>query len=89
MPRLQSQPNCLIRAGFLIAALASTLLGAEQRTAADRVRERVLRMTEFFDTMLPGVLEQHNMTLHVRPKFSDLRDYEYCTGGSPSSCATA
>lgn len=47
------------------------------RTTGDMVRERVLRMTEFFDTMLPGVLDEHNMTLHLRPKFSDLRDYEY------------
>jgi hypothetical protein len=50
---------------------------AERRTTTDRVRERVLRMTEFFDTMLPGVLEQNNITLHVRPKFSDLRRSEY------------
>jgi len=34
-------------------------------------------MTDFFDTMLPGVLQEHNMTLHVTPKFSDLRDNEY------------
>jgi len=33
-------------------------------------------MTDFFDTMLPGVLQEHNMTLHVTPKFSDLRDNE-------------
>lgn len=45
--------------------------------AADSVRERVLRMTEFFDTMLPGVLDAHNVTLHVKPKFSDFRDFEY------------
>src|SRR5581483_9776076 len=43
----------------------------------ESVRERVLRMTEFFDTMLPGVLEEHNMTLHFTPKFSDLRDNEF------------
>lgn len=55
------------------------IFAAEARTstAGDRVRERVLRMTEFFDTMLPGVLEENNMTLHFRPKFSDLRDHEY------------
>lgn len=56
----------------------STAMAAEKPVSAtDRVREQVLRMTEFFDTMLPGVLEEHNMTLHFRPKFSDLRDYEY------------
>ena len=41
------------------------------------LRERVLRMTEYFDTMLPGVLEENNVTLHFTPKFSDLRDNEY------------
>lgn len=80
MPHLQTRfPQRIAR--ILIAvtalALASTTFGAESRTAGDRVRERVLRMTEFFDTMLPGVLEEHNMTLHLRPKFSDLRNYEY------------
>jgi hypothetical protein len=34
-------------------------------------------MTEFFDTTLPGVLGKHNMTVHVTPKFSDLRDNEF------------
>jgi hypothetical protein len=34
-------------------------------------------MTEFFDTTLPGVLGEHNMTIHVTPKFSDLRDNEF------------
>lgn len=43
----------------------------------DLVKERVLRMTEFFDTQLPGVLEEHNMTLHFKPKFGDLRDNEF------------
>lgn len=42
-----------------------------------RMHEQVLRMTEFFDTRLPGVLEERNMTLHFKPKFSDLRDEEY------------
>lgn len=62
----------------MFLAVAGAGVAAESTTTtADRVRERVLRMTEFFDTMLPGVLEEHNMTLHVHPKFSDLRDYEY------------
>ena len=76
MPRFQSsRSHLLISAVFL--ALLTGAPAAEPRSTADRVRERVLRMTEFFDTMLPGVLDEHNMTLHVRPKFSDLRDYEY------------
>lgn len=65
---------------FLVGTLlATSSLGAADAssTTADRVRERVLRMTEFFDTMLPGVLDENNITLHFRPKFSDLRDNEY------------
>lgn len=50
---------------------------AQNLSTVDRVRERVLRMTEFLDTMLPGVLEENNITLHFRPKFGDLRDEEY------------
>ena len=64
----------------MLLALTGAAFGAEATTTAttgDRVREQVLRMTEFFDTMLPGVLNEHNMTLHVRPKFSDLRKYEF------------
>lgn len=41
------------------------------------IKERVLRMTEFLDTMLPGTLGKYNMTLHFTPKFSDLRDREF------------
>lgn len=61
----------------LLWLLGATGGAAEHQSTGDYVRERVLRMTEFFDTMLPGVLDEHNMTLHLRPKFSDLRDYEY------------
>ncbi len=51
--------------------------GGTLANAADRVRHQMLRMTDFFDTMLPGVLEERNITLHFRPKFGDLRDEEY------------
>ena len=58
--------------------LGGTLRAADVQTStSERVREQVLRMTEFFDTMLPGVLEENNITLHLRPKFSDLRDNEF------------
>src|SRR3954466_4418431 len=46
-------------------------------SAGEQVRERVYRMTEFFDTMLPGTLQAHNVTLHFTPKFSDFRDEQY------------
>ncbi len=44
---------------------------------ADTLREHVLRMTDFFDTTLPGVLDAHDLTLSFRPKLADLRDQEY------------
>jgi hypothetical protein len=61
----------------LAALTAKGVVAAEVRSTADRVRERVLKMTDFLDTMLPGVLEERNITLHFRPKFGDLRDEEY------------
>ena len=42
-----------------------------------RVRERILRMTDFLDTVLPGTLGKHNLALHFTPKFSDFRDREF------------
>jgi hypothetical protein len=80
MPQVQFQKPPVLTHIVLVAlgiAMSSVAFGAEPRTTGDRVRERVLRMTDFFDTMLPGVLEEHDMTLHVRPKFSDLRNEEY------------
>jgi hypothetical protein len=76
MPQLQIQ----LRLAVVLASISlvgSVASAAEPRSTGDSMRERVLRMTDFFDTMLPGVLDEHNMTLHVRPKFSDLRDHEY------------
>jgi hypothetical protein len=70
---------------FLIAPLvaaASSFAADSEPTpepapTPDSVRERVLRMTDFFDTTLPGVLGKHNLALDFKPKFGDLRDYEY------------
>ena len=76
MPLVQTQLN-LRNAFSLLVACAAPLFGADTRSTGDVVREQVLKMTEFFDTMLPGVLEERNMTLHFKPKFGDLRDYEY------------
>lgn len=41
------------------------------------MREDLLRMNDFFDTMLPGTLSEYNIILKFSPKFSDLRDNEY------------
>lgn len=67
-------PRLLAVLGFLAATLAPA---AEDKSTADMLRERVLRMTDFFDTMLPGVLDEHNITLQFRPKLVDVRDQEY------------
>lgn len=64
----------------LVLALAFALpakAAPTMRSTAEVVRERVLRMTEFLDTLLPGVLEERNATLQATPKFADLRDHEY------------
>jgi hypothetical protein len=41
------------------------------------MRENVLRMTNFFDTTLPGTLAQYNLVIEFQPKFSDLRANEF------------
>lgn len=89
--RMTSRPGLSLRArisfraaGVLLAVTALTLgcaalRAGESETEHERydLRERVLRMTEFLDTMLPGVLEENNITVHFTPKFSDVRDHEY------------
>ncbi len=62
---------------FLVLTSAAKAAEESDLSTADRVREGVLRMTDFLDTMLPGVLGEHNITLHFKPKFGDLRDEEY------------
>jgi hypothetical protein len=66
--------SILAFAAFLVPAAPRGLRAAE---APDGMREQILRMTEFFDTMLPGTVGQRNLTLHFTPKFSDFRDREY------------
>jgi hypothetical protein len=78
MPRRPTPPRRPARwLATLLLAAAVAVAADPAPTAAGRVRERMLRMTEFLDTMLPGVLEENNVTLHFRPKFGDLRDREY------------
>ncbi len=73
-PRFRSFPGTVL---LSLLAIGISAIAAEPITTGDRVRERVLRMTEFFDTMLPGVLGENNITVHIQPKFSDLRDREF------------
>lgn len=77
LSRLRQFPLRVLAPAAILLAGAAFAADKPPPSATDRVRERVLRMTEFFDTTLPGVLEEHNMALSVQPKFSDLRDYEY------------
>jgi hypothetical protein len=42
-----------------------------------KMRDDALRMSEFFDTTLPGTLSQFNVVMDFTPKFSDFRDNEY------------
>lgn len=78
MPHLVLRQIRSLKLAFLLAssAVLASAAGPGSSTA-DRMRDGVLRMTEFFDTMLPGVLDERNITLHYRPKFGDLRDEEY------------
>jgi hypothetical protein len=59
----------------LLAMGPSALVSAG--TAPTSMREQILRMTDFFDTTLPGTVGKRNMTFHYTPKFSDFRDHEY------------
>src|SRR3954470_7707334 len=75
MPRFRFPFICRILPVFVTAGGIG--LGAEASDPGLSMRQTVLRMTEFFDTTLPGVLQEQNITLHFTPKFSDLRDQEY------------
>lgn len=65
----------------LLAALAVVMITASARPASEslfgRVRDDVVGMTEFFDTVLPGTLRKYNLVLDFSPKFSDVRAREF------------
>jgi len=77
MPALILRPQRRILFAVFAALVGGILGAADVNSTGGRMREQILRMTEFFDTMLPGVLDEENITLHFRPKFGDLRDEEY------------
>jgi hypothetical protein len=62
---------------FLLLLAAGPAAPTAGASPAETVRDGVLRMTEFFDATLPGVLGLRSAALEVRPKFSDLRDHEF------------
>lgn len=77
-----------LRLALLLLAIGSVLpTGAAEPQASSgstpvqvltsRMREELLRMNDFFDTMLPGTLAEQNIILKFTPKFSDLRDNEF------------
>jgi len=41
------------------------------------MKEDLLRMTDFFDTTLPGTLREHNIVVSFAPRVEDLRKKEY------------
>jgi hypothetical protein len=43
----------------------------------DRVKEEVLRMTEFFDNELPGTLKKYNLVFSFSPRVGDLNRREF------------
>src|ERR1041385_3773080 len=69
--------SCLALLLFSSSSASEPSTAPDTANTAERLRRGVLRMSEYFDTMLPGVLQEHNVTLHFTPKFSDLRDNEY------------
>lgn len=79
MPLLQIRllRPCALLALAAFAAAPAWCAPTEPKSTGDILRERVLRMTDFLDTMLPGVLDKENVTLSFKPKFGDLRDEEY------------
>lgn len=60
----------------LPAAPAEPAAGTPPATTL-QMREELLRMNEFFDTILPGTLKRYNVIMDFSPKFSDLRDREF------------
>lgn len=64
-------------AGWLAFALLPPAASNAAEDPESGLRGGVLRMTEFFDTMLPGTLGKRNFTLKFTPKFGDFRKYEY------------
>lgn len=77
LPRIRPNRFLAFSIALLLAVSVTRAAAPTEAPANTGVRERMLRMTEFLDTMLPGVLEQNNVTLHFRPKFSDLRNHEF------------
>ncbi|HEY0945715.1 MAG TPA: hypothetical protein VGD81_10620 [Opitutaceae bacterium] len=89
LPRLIRRLRCDLRLAVRLAPLIATFAvpGAAQvasespappaPSAVTRLRDEILQMREFFETVLPGTLQEHNLTLDVSPKFGDLRKREY------------
>ncbi len=59
------------------AAGSSPSMATSSQQLMTGMREDVLRMSEFFNTMLPDTLSQYNVVLDFSPKFSDFRDNEF------------
>lgn len=75
MPLMNFKPfNLRALLALCMWVITSPVFAAE---TVDGVRGQILKMTDIFDTVLPGTIGKRNMTLHFTPKFSDFRDREY------------
>jgi hypothetical protein len=63
--------------GLVAVAAAEEPSETAGQKIRNRMREDLLRMNDFFDTMVPGTLTEYNIILKFSPKFSDLRDNEF------------
>jgi len=60
-----------------LRAQTATANPSEPTPLMGRMRNDVLRLSEFFDTLLPGTIGQHKLIVDFSPKFSDVRSQEY------------
>lgn len=83
---MHNRPSRIAGLPFLACALLAVLPPAtavaqeateQNQSLTSRMREDLLRMDNFFDTMIPGTLGDSNIILKFSPKFSDLRDNEF------------
>ncbi len=51
--------------------------GEDNERLREKLLEQVLKMREFFDTILPGTLGERNLALKFSPRFGDLRHREF------------
>jgi hypothetical protein len=61
-------------AGLALSGLPGVAAAAD---SPGGVRDRLLRITDLFDTSLPGTVGRRNVALYFMPRMADFRDREY------------